>query len=255
MAFVGSASAADMAPEAPPPTPIGLWSGAYVGLNTGWVWSSTTIKNTGTDTDGGGLGFALRRAFIPGSIAVSPSGFIGGGQIGYNWQYRDYWVSGVEADFDGTSAKDNVNWIFQGNALTVPFSTFFKTKIDALGTVRARVGYLWSPILLLYGTGGLAYGQTKLGSAFVCSACTPPSGSSAALQTSNTSVGWTVGGGTEWKLTPSWSAKLEYLYVNLGSQSNTIVYSYPPAPFTSSMTSAVHWRDNVVRVGVNYKFF
>jgi outer membrane immunogenic protein len=257
IALVAPAQAADLAAQAPPAAPAGPWTGAYVGLNAGWIWSSTTIKNTGTDTDSGGLGFALRQGFIPGSIAVSPNGFIGGGQIGYDWQYAGYWVWGVEADFVGTSAKANVNSVFQGNALTPPFSTFFKTEIDTLGTVRARAGYLWSPILLFYGTGGLAYGQTKLGSAFACPSCSPPSGSESntTLQASTSSVGWTAGGGTEWKLTPLWSAKLEYLYIDLGGQSNTIVYSYPPASNTSSMTSTVHLRDNIVRLGINYRFF
>ncbi len=78
---------------------------------------------------------------------------------------------------------------------------------------------------------------------------------SATLQTSKNSTGWTAGGGVEWKLSASWSTKLEYLYVNLGGQSDTIVYGYLPAPNTSSMTSTIPWRDNVVRVGVNYRFF
>jgi outer membrane immunogenic protein len=256
--FVAPALAADMAAEpAPPPSHPSLWTGPYIGLNAGWIWSSTTIKNIGTDSGTSGLGAALYNGFIPGSIAVAPNGFIGGAQAGYRWQYAEYWVLGVEADFAGTSAKANIDSAFFGNTVAPPFSTFFKTELDALGTVRGEIGYLWSPLLLFYGTAGLAYGQTKLGSAFACSACISPSGlqGSATLQTSKNSTGWTAGGGVEWKLSASWSTKLEYLYVNLGGQSDTIVYGYLPAPNTSSMTSTIPWRDNVVRVGVNYRFF
>jgi outer membrane immunogenic protein len=73
-----------------------------------------------------------------------------------------------------------------------------------------------------------------------------------ANSTSNTSTGWTVGAGLEWRFAPAWSVKAEYLYVDLGSHSDTIVYNYGP---TSSLTSTVRETDNIVRVGVNYKLF
>jgi outer membrane immunogenic protein len=78
-----------------------------------------------------------------------------------------------------------------------------------------------------------------------------------ALQTSNTAVGWTLGGGVEWKFAPAWSLKVEYLYVDLGSQSTTIGYAYtsPGPSFTSTLTSTVNERDNIVRAGLNYKFW
>jgi outer membrane immunogenic protein len=110
--------------------------------------------------------------------------------------------------------------------------------------------------LLWYGTGGLAYGQTKLSSSVQCPLGLPPCFSSSATATSSThtSAGWTAGAGVEWKLSPVWSVKVEYLYAQLGSQNNTIVYTY--GPFISSLTSTVqHEQDNIVRFGVNYKLF
>ena len=82
----------------------------------------------------------------------------------------------------------------------------------------------------------------------------PCTESTTSLSSTHTSVGWTVGAGVEWKLTPVWSVKAEYLYAELGSQNNTIVYTY--GPFTSSLTSTVQReKDNIVRFGVNYKLF
>src|SRR6266581_4372614 len=90
-ALIMPAMAADMPLKAPPPT----WTGLYWGVNVGWVGSSQyNITNTGTDTGLGGLGTALAVGAIPGSIPVSHSGFIGGGQIGYNWQFDPSWVWG-----------------------------------------------------------------------------------------------------------------------------------------------------------------
>jgi outer membrane immunogenic protein len=101
-------------------------------------------------------------------------------------------------------------------------------------------------------TGGLAYGQTKLQTAFACATCAPPANTS--ILTSNVNTGWTVGAGVEWMFAPAWSIKAEYLYVDLGSISNTIGYTYGPTSI-SSLTSTYNERDNIVRAGINYKFW
>src|SRR5271170_7910337 len=252
-ALIMPAMAADVAPlyRAPPPLPIiwSTWTGFYVGANLGWVGSSnSTLTNTGA----GGLGSALAAGFIPGSVGGSHNGLIGGGQIGYNWQFSPFWVAGIEADYDGIS-KYSTTSVFAspGSAAFPPFTTTFTSGLDTLGTVRGRLGWLWTPALLAYATGGFAYGDTKIGSSFTCPTCAPPA--AIANSSTSTSTGWTVGAGLEWKFAQAWSAKVEYLYADLGSQSSTIVYNY--APFTSSMTSTVNTRENVVRVGLNYKFW
>jgi outer membrane immunogenic protein len=228
-ALVETSFAADLAPYyAPPPFPIPAWAGFYIGVNAGWVGSSdNTITNTGTDTGPGGLGTALALGLIPGTIGVSHSGFIGGGQIGYNWQYGPNWVWGIEADFDGVSAKGSATSVFPGSAALgglYPFTTVFNRELDTLGTLRGRAGFLSSPNWLWYATGGLAYGETQIGTVWSCPNCVPPG--NVALQTSNTAVGWTLGAGVEWKFAPAWSLKVEYLYVDLGNQSTTIGYAY-----------------------------
>jgi len=255
-ALIMPAMAADMPLKAPPPPPT--WTGLYWGVNAGWIGGSEyNITNTGTDTGVEGLGTGLAVGAIPGTIAVSHSGFIGGGQIGYNWQTYTNWVWGIEADFQGTT----VNGSAGAASLIGPITTVYKYELDDLGTVRARVGWVSSPWygtnLLWYGTAGLAYGETKLTTTAQCPTAAPPcfTESTTSLSSTHTSVGWTVGAGVEWKLTPVWSVKAEYLYTELGSQNNTLTYTYPVGN-TSTLTSAVQReKDNIVRFGVNYKIF
>jgi hypothetical protein len=112
-ALIMPAMAADMPLKALPPPPT--WTGLYWGVNVGWIGSSQCgITNTGTDTGVGGLGTALSIGAIPGTILVSHSGFIGGGQIGYNWQIDPSWVWGVEADFQGSTANGSAGAAFLG---------------------------------------------------------------------------------------------------------------------------------------------
>jgi outer membrane immunogenic protein len=259
-ALIMPAMAADMPLKALPPPPT--WTGLYWGVNAGWIGSSQyNITNTGTDTGNGGLGTFLGIGAIPGTVAVSHSGFFGGGQIGYNWQTDPSWVWGVEADFQDSTANGSAGAVFvgsQGGFRSI--TTVFKYELDDLGTVRARLGWLSSPNVLWYGTAGVAYGETKLTSTAQCPSFGPPcfTESTTSLATTHMSVGWTAGAGVEWKLTPVWSVKAEYLYVDLGSnQTNTITYTYPTnnQTNTSSLTSTVHEKDNIVRFGVNYKLF
>jgi outer membrane immunogenic protein len=261
-AFIVPAMAADLSPAPrpvykapPPPPPVWSWTGFYIGSNFGWIGSmDNTITNTGTDTGGAGLGTALAVGAIPGSIGASHSNFIGGGQIGYNWQWTPNWVVGLEADFAGiASPSTTVVSAFPGaaaGAITAPLQTGYARALDDLGTVRARVGYLATPSWLLYATGGLAYGETKLLTAFSCGTCIPPANTT--NLTDNWQTGWTVGAGVEWRFAPQWSMKAEYLYVDLGSISSTLNYNYGPS---SSLTSTYSEHDNIVRAGINYKFW
>jgi outer membrane immunogenic protein len=259
VALIVPAMAADLSPaprpvyKAPPPPPAAWsWTGLYIGSNFGWIGSTgNNITNTGTDGGAAGLGSYLGVGGIPATVGGSRSNFLGGGQIGYNLQWTPNWVVGFEADFAGIASPSSTAIAgFSGNAALVPAQSGFARALDDLGTVRGRVGYLASPAWLLYATGGLAYGETKLVSAFSCATCAP----SAAISslTDNWQVGWTVGAGVEWRFAPQWSVKAEYLYVDLGSISNTINYNYGPS---SSLTSTYNERDNIVRAGINYKFW
>jgi len=145
---------------------------------------------------------------------AKPSGFIGGVQAGYNWQQLNSpWVFGVEADIQGSSADDTfANWKFSN-----PW----------FGTVRGRGGYAFNNVLF-YGTLGLAFGELRA--------------ATFGLSESHTNVGWTAGVGAEFGFAPNWSAKVEYLYVDLAN-SNFVI------------TGAQHGLSfGTVRAGVNYHF-
>lgn len=158
---------------------------------------------------GGNLGYAW------GSVehnASKPSGVSGGLQAGYNWQTGP-WVFGVEGDIQATGADDTfAPWKFSN-----PW----------FGTVRGRVGYALNNIMF-FGTGGLAFGELR--------------GETFGLSESHTNAGWTVGVGAEFGLAQNWSAKIEYLYVDLANSDFTI-------------TGASNgYRFGLVRAGVNYHF-
>jgi outer membrane immunogenic protein len=122
-------------------------------------------------------------------------------------------------------------------------------KLEWFGTVRARTGVLFTPTVLAYATGGLAYGSLKSD----LTVATPAVAN--VLSHSSTRAGWTVGAGVESKLGGNWSAKLEYLYMDLGSVSRSFVTTIPAfgGGFVGLNTSS-KFTDNILRVGLNYKF-
>jgi outer membrane immunogenic protein len=265
LSFGSAASAADLgpapapvyvkAPIAPPPT----WAGFYGGGNAGWVGSAdNTINLTGTDTGTAGLGTFLANGTIPNPLSLGYDGFLGGGQLGYNWQSGS-WLFGLEGDMDYVSAKGS--GLFPDAVvppkpfgLAPPLGVNATRELDWLGTFRGRIGYTFTPPFLIYATGGLAFGQHQLGIGLSDPTATPPA--NLFNQASEWSVGWTVGAGFEWMFAPRWSVKAEYLYVDLGNISSTINYNYTSAagPQTSSLTATAHDTDNIVRGGINYHF-
>jgi outer membrane immunogenic protein len=276
------AMAADMAPapvvyKAPTPVPIVYgWTGWYVGANVGGAWTNdpTTV---GTSNVGfcpapactAALGTALISAQeANGSLGGNKTGVIGGGQFGYNWQFAPTWVAGFETDFQGISGSSSFNGGgstiglpgFPGSSVTTNGLAVTK-ETDWMGTVRGRLGYLFTPSLLVYGTGGLAYGDTKSSTSvsqtlngFVGIA--PNYGSAASV--SGTHAGWTAGGGIEWMIFPRWSVKAEYLHYDLGSvtSNGTLAPVNTVAPFgnyfVNNVQSTTRIDGDIVRAGVNY---
>jgi len=279
----GSALAADLPsrkgpPMLPPPPPPPMWTGFYVGLNAGGTWANSNSVNLAS----GGLVFDP----APGLVAIGPAtaaaigssgtlhgfnngGFIGGGQVGYNWQFYNNFVVGVEADIQGI-ASGNSNRSF-ATSVPVTAGNFVpgfaanqvvsaSRSLDYLGTVRGRLGWLFTPTLLIYGTGGLAYGGVSLNSSTFGAAIPSPipfTGWAGSSAFSDTRVGWTAGGGVEWMFMPNWSAKAEYLYYDLGTvtTSSMSVSSSPAgAAFGNIVQASSRFNGNIVRAGVNYHF-
>jgi outer membrane immunogenic protein len=255
-ALATTAWAADLPPpviaKAPPPPPAWYdWTGFYVGGNGGYSFgrASTTITTT--------------TGIAPFSGSQNVNGGLGGGQIGYNWQFNHNWVLGIEADIQGTgqSGSDPLPTVLTAGGpaiLALPTTTTIGSiseKLPWFGTVRGRLGYEPADRLLIYGTGGLAYGEvdtsTSVTATTAFAGAPPLAVATASANARNVQVGWTVGGGLEYAFAPRWSVKVEYLYVDLGSFTNTFAGTGPAFP---TLTASTHFTDNIVRAGINYNF-
>jgi outer membrane immunogenic protein len=227
------ALAAELAPptpyyKAPPPLPepVCIWCGFYIGANVGGSWGDahSTFDLPGFP------------AFF--SDTTHPNGVIGGGQLGYNWQTGNV-VFGIESDIQASDQRDSLTLA----ALATPLGAVSLTQSDKetwFGTTRGRLGFTpGASNWLLYGTGGVAYGDVH--SAFTL---TTPIGA-ATVSNSSTRVGWTAGGGVEYMFLPRWSLKAEYLYMDLGTADLSL-------PFTISQH--IRFQDNIARVGIDYHF-
>jgi len=257
MAFAAtSALAADLpsvkAPPAYTPPPIQTWTGFYAGLNAGYTFANSTSTSIATADLGvlGGLPFTSSAA---GLFNTNNSGFIGGGQIGYNYQFYNNFLVGIEADIQGIAGSGSTATAWSGGVLPLITATGFSTSasLDYLGTVRGRLGYLITPTILLYGTGGLAYGGVNSSTSII----QPFAGVGVASSAfSDTRVGWTVGGGAEWMFLQNWSAKVEYLYYDLGTIRHSGVLAIPGVIAYGVTQTSHHFDGHVVRAGVNYHF-
>jgi outer membrane immunogenic protein len=252
-------------PPAPALSPAYNWSGFYAGVNAGGTFSeSSNVALPSADFGATPSGFAAAQSIgaYPTSLHVRQSGFIGGGQIGYNLQFNHV-VAGFETDIQGTSARGSSSAsLFNLAPPVVNFSApvggtaSVSSRLDYLGTVRGRLGYA-ADNALFYVTGGLAYGETKLsyaGSVGFPSA--PTVVLAAASSTSKTSAGGTIGAGVEYGLGNNWSAKAEYLFYDLGRQSTTIGGAFTNfAPAVGGFSTATVRNDGqILRAGLNYRF-
>ena len=245
----GSALAADLpsrkeAPVyVPPPPPPPLWTGFYGGLNIGGAWDANGGQSGASAyydpnySIGATVAGTSNLFFLPnGNTVGNEGGIVGGAQVGYNFQFNQF-VIGAETAFQGTSLSGGGNNTpltlfpspYNSNNYLTPVGAITGANISLpwFGTVRGRAGWLVTPTFLIYGTAGFAYGQVD------------------AWGFNNTLTGWTAGGGVEWMFAPHWSAKAEYLYVDL---SNTGGYG------GWNIGQSFHPQLNVVRVGVNYHF-
>jgi outer membrane immunogenic protein len=226
--------------KAPALAPVTNWSGLYVGGNLGYGWGSG-------NTD---VSFPAEFDFNNTTLGARSSGVIGGAQLGYNWQIGSV-VTGLEADIQGSGIKGSAraNPTLVGTANPDPSSVLSSEhKLSWFGTVRGRVGVTVTPELLLYGTGGLAYGHVDASANYFQTV-----DFQAPASVSKTKVGWTAGAGAEWMFAQNWSAKLEYLYLDLGSDSAIGSFA-PPVPPQVQVGYTWHTRENIARVGVNYHF-
>ena len=205
------------------------WTGFYLGGNLG--------SGTGRDRS------SLSAAGTPlEQFNLAPDGINGGVQAGYNWQAAN-WVYGLETDFQGSNQRDNKTCVFFCNPAVA--SVAYDAKLPWFGTVRGRLGYSVGSTLF-YATGGYAYGDVKTN----ITATSP--GFSATTSLSTTKSGWTAGAGIETPFSfvglfgPNWTSKTEYLYVDLGSSSGTVL--------GTGLVSTTSVKEHIFRTGLNYHF-
>ncbi len=223
----GAAFAADLRGSLLPQANYSTWSGLYFGVNGGYAWTDEPV------------------VFSTVGIHPSATGGLFGGQVGYNLQWTPDWVVGVEADFDWADISGQTR-------VYTPFQAAASQRIDFLGTMRGRVGYVLDDVLL-YGTAGVAYGKTELGSSATLTfagAC-DPLGFCANTASAKWMVGWAAGVGFDWPFLPRWSFRSEYLHYDLGSHTQTLTDTYS---LTGSLGVSSNFRGDIVRGAINYKF-
>jgi len=235
------------------------WTGIYAGLSAGGAINHSRYKLKPT-------GCFLAPTLCGGPPSTNPLrtdkdtlgdvAFTGGGQIGGNYQIGSF-VTGLETDFNynGTDDKDVVN-----RPLAAPLIGNFvhtvKQKFDYFGTLRGRIGFTPVDQLLVFLSGGMAYGSIRSSTNALFTSSTDTYAGSA----STTRVGWTAGVGAEYAFAQPWSVKFEYLYLDLGK----ITYNDPcvaPALLCASFNPSPSYQtglkvhEHIVRLGVNFKFF
>ncbi len=274
-----AAQAADIAErpytKALPPSPAYNWTGFYAGVNVGYGFGDQSAGFAAGDpfiqqlTSGPGFPPGTQ---IP-SAAYDMKGVTGGIQLGYNFQVAPQWVMGLETDFNGLDFNASAASTFRlgpmlGMSDVVGLAA--NQKADWFGTLRGRIGWLPADRLLVYGTGGLAYGQIKetlvfngapnssagSGSSNVGFRCSATGLGCFVGSSSKIEIGYAAGAGVEYAISRNVTLRAEYLYVNLGKTSTrasavTSMIPYAPASFVANFGD---FDFNVVRAGVNYRF-
>jgi outer membrane immunogenic protein len=234
--------------------PVYDWTGFYLGISGGY--SRGNAANTYTMT-----------GFAPFTGSTQMNGGVFGGQAGFNWQANRNFVVGLEVDLQGTwqNGTDDPPALSTTTCIAgIPICTVATNvigvdqKLRWFGTARGRVGFLPFDHVMLYVTGGAAFGEIESNPTVINTATLTFNGvpfgapltqiaSGTAL---NTHAGWTVGGGSEWVLSGPWTAKLEYLFVDLGTVTNT----FAGGGAVPTVVATSHVRDNIIRIGLNYRF-
>lgn len=229
-----SAGAADLPSRMPtkaiPYVAAYNWTGFYVGGHIGGGWvnqSATFLSTTGVALDPAGTAYN-----------TDHNGFLGGAQIGYNYQFQN-WVVGIGADVSWTSASaDTVT----NGSLVAGSVLHTQGKTNWYGTVTGRVGYAWNN-LLVYGKGGFAWANDTYGGYATVGGAT-----TLYNDIKDTRTGWTLGAGVEWGFWDKWSLFAEYNYLNFGTK--TYTFTAPTVTSNYDIKSSV----SIAKVGVNYRF-
>ena len=215
------------------PDPLLLAAAQFIGANIGYGWGD------------------FEQAFDAEVIILGPlsegfdadgDGILGGAQAGFNWQTGQF-VFGVEVDVQAVNIDGGANRFFDFGLATLDADV--STEIDWFGTARGRIGFVPTERLMVYGTGGFAFGETTSSASYDAGIFGSDSASS-----KDTRTGWAAGAGAEYAFADNWTLKAEYLYVDLGEE--TFLNLVEPGLLEADLTSDVTLQ--TVRLGINYKF-
>jgi outer membrane immunogenic protein len=251
--------------------PYLAWTGFYVGINGGFAWANSSVAFAPNDpaalagTCGGG---GAPKGQCITSVDFRRDGAVAGGQFGYNWQVNSHWLVGAEADYQWSNLDGSVSSTFRlGNVGATNMAV--NQTVESFGTVRARAGVVLAPPLLLYGTGGFAFGQVHENLSVPAGATkgSPPAPGAFSYactigtacfagSASQTLLGWSAGAGAEYAITTNLIFRTELLYVHLSAPTVTVTATAvaagtAPASFAAGF-SPVYFA--VMRAGLNYKF-
>jgi outer membrane immunogenic protein len=260
LGLVTAASAADMAVKARPvaPLPVFSWTGFYIGGAIGGRWTDNSWNTSCQET-----GFAATCVVFADRFATNnsqkfnSSAFRGSIYGGYNWQVAT-WVVGLEGDFgwaDNKKTNAGIPGLESPTVVGAPGLDTSTVKQTWDGSFRGRIGFLVTPSVLFYGTGGVAFAHVEAsshcGTAFPVGWCTAVNVGRTDT-TSSDRVGWTVGGGIEAMLAPNWLLRGEYRYADYGNLN--FVQLQGPVINVDAFTASVKYRTHTALVGLAYKF-
>jgi outer membrane immunogenic protein len=230
------------------PVPVNSWTGFYAGVNGGYAWSNTDARSIHIFHSGG-----TPNPAGPYSYGLDESGAFGGGQVGFNYQISRF-VAGVEADIQGSDIKGHSHTSFASqlpNAAAFDYNPSKET--DWFGTARLRLGWVLTPQALIYATGGAAFGKVAYDAHYIFTDPGCCIGSFGLAKASENAAGFVVGGGVEYAVSPGWSLKAEYQYIDLGSQAVTgALFFSNGTPSGETFKTAFETRLQTLRLGLNY---
>jgi outer membrane immunogenic protein len=231
--FVSAAAAADLPAQvytkAPAAATIATWTGCYIGGHVGGLISEDKTTNT-----------------LGNSVDFSSDGFVGGGQIGCDYQFASSWVVGFEGRAAWTSLENSHAGSVRSLVTGLPRPSQFTLTNDFLASTTARLGYSFAERWLVFVRGGAAWTREKADEAF-------NNDFGVAVDPSATMMrsGWTIGTGVEWAFTPHWSANVEYDYYDFGNSGALLTDTANRTTVTiNSLKDTIH----AVTAGVNYHF-
>ncbi|MFL6797479.1 MAG: outer membrane protein [Xanthobacteraceae bacterium] len=236
LATIASAADLPMVRKAPPPPPPPMWSwtGFYIGAHVGAGWSTTEADITSIT-----IGPIAVAGFNLPLSSHNNNGFLGGGQVGFNWQMGPL-VFGVEADASATDIK--------GHA---PCLVVFRceTSHDWLVTAAGRVGLAAMSQTLLYVKGGAAWAQTDYSASLSLAGV-----NIRGAVNDNNRVGALFGAGIEQGVWGGWSAKIEYNYIDFGTHTYNVPITITGLPIGITARTDITEKMHVVKAGLNYRF-